>query len=133
MTIDTAKTYKATVKTDAGSFVITLDAKQAPITVNNFVFLAQKKFYNCVTFHRVIPAFMDQTGDPTGTGIGRPGLQVRRRAPGQGDARSTPSGPWPWPTRARTPTAASSSSSPGAQGESLAPDYTLVRAGDLRA
>ncbi|MGH9831049.1 MAG: peptidylprolyl isomerase, partial [Blastocatellia bacterium] len=46
MAIDTTKTYLATVKTDAGSFVITLDAKHAPITVNNFVFLAQKNFYN---------------------------------------------------------------------------------------
>ncbi len=73
MTIDTSKTYTATVKTTAGSFVITLDAKTAPHTVNNFVFLADQGFYKCNTFHRVIPGFMNQTGDPTGTGSGGPG------------------------------------------------------------
>ena len=64
MTIDTSKTYTATVKTTAGTFVISLDAKSAPKTVNNFVFLAHKGYYHCVIFHRVIPGFMDQTGDP---------------------------------------------------------------------
>jgi len=73
MSIDTAKTYTATVQTTAGNFVIALDAKTAPTTVNNFVFLADHGFYNCNTFHRVIPGFMDQTGDPTGTGTGGPG------------------------------------------------------------
>ncbi len=75
MTIDPAKTYRATVKTTAGSFTITLDAKAAPHTVNNFVFLADKGFYHCVIFQRVIPGFVDQTGDPTGTGSGGPGYQ----------------------------------------------------------
>jgi len=75
MTIDTAKTYKATVKTTAGTFVITLDAKTAPDTVNNFVFLADHGFYRCNIFQRVIPGFMDQTGDPTGTGSGGPGYE----------------------------------------------------------
>ena len=81
MTIDTAKTYTATVKTDVGTFVITLDAKHAPMTVNNFVFLAEKNFFNCVTFHRVIPGFMDQTGDPTGTGSGGPGYKFADELP----------------------------------------------------
>jgi cyclophilin family peptidyl-prolyl cis-trans isomerase len=76
MTIDPAKTYTATVKTDVGTFVIALDAKAAPTTVNNFVFLAQHGFFNCVIFHRVIPSFMDQTGDPTGTGSGGPGYTI---------------------------------------------------------
>ena len=76
MTIDTSKTYTADVTTTTGSFVITLDAKSAPATVNNFVFLAQKGFYHCVTFHRVIPSFMNQTGDPTGTGQGGPGYTI---------------------------------------------------------
>jgi peptidyl-prolyl cis-trans isomerase B (cyclophilin B) len=75
MTLDASKTYTATVKTTAGSFVITLDAKTAPDTVNNFVFLADQGFYNCNTFHRVIPGYMDQTGDPTGTGSGGPGYK----------------------------------------------------------
>ena len=76
MAIDTSKTYTATVKTTTGTFVITLDAKTAPTTVNNFVFLAQHGFYHCVLFHRVIPNFMDQTGDPTGTGTGGPGYTI---------------------------------------------------------
>ncbi len=75
MTINPTKSYSATVKTTAGSFVISLDAKAAPKTVNNFVFLADKGFYNCNIFHRVVPGFMDQTGDPTGTGSGGPGYQ----------------------------------------------------------
>ena len=75
MTIDPAKTYSATVKTTVGSFTIALDAKSAPHTVNNFVFLAKQGFYHCVIFQRVIPGFMDQTGDPTGTGAGGPGYK----------------------------------------------------------
>jgi cyclophilin family peptidyl-prolyl cis-trans isomerase len=75
-TIDPTKTYTATVVTTAGSFVITLDPKTAPATVNNFVFLANKGYYHCVIFHRVIPGFMDQTGDPTGTGQGGPGYTI---------------------------------------------------------
>ena len=55
MTIDTSKTYTATVVTTTGTFTITLDAKAAPTTVNNFVFLAEKGYYHCVIFHRVIP------------------------------------------------------------------------------
>lgn len=75
MIIDTSKTYEAEVNTDVGSFTIALDTKSAPKTVNNFVFLAENHFYDCVVFHRVIPSFMDQTGDPTGTGTGGPGYQ----------------------------------------------------------
>jgi cyclophilin family peptidyl-prolyl cis-trans isomerase len=81
MTIDPTKTYTATVKTDVGTFVITLDAKEAPQTVNNFVFLAQHGFFNCVIFHRVIPGFVDQTGDPTGTGSGGPGYTIADELP----------------------------------------------------
>jgi cyclophilin family peptidyl-prolyl cis-trans isomerase len=75
MTITTSKTYTATVKTTLGSFVIALDAKTAPTTVNNFVFLADEGYYKCVIFHRVVPGFVDQTGDPTGTGTGGPGYE----------------------------------------------------------
>ncbi len=75
MTVDASKTYKATVKTTAGTFTITLDAKQAPKAVDNFVFLAGKNYFHCVIFHRVITNFMDQTGDPTGTGKGGPGYE----------------------------------------------------------
>jgi cyclophilin family peptidyl-prolyl cis-trans isomerase len=76
LTINPSKTYTATVKTDVGTFVIALDAKAAPQTVNNFVFLAQHGFFNCVIFLRVIPGFVDQTGDPTGTGTGGPGYTI---------------------------------------------------------
>ena len=81
MTIDTSKTYTATVVTTTGTFDITLDAKTAPTTVNNFVFLANKGYYHCVIFHRVIPQFMDQTGDPTGTGQGGPGYTIKDENP----------------------------------------------------
>jgi len=81
MTIDSTKNYSATVVTTAGTFTIDLDAKAAPITVNNFVFLANKGYYHCVIFHRVIPNFMDQTGDPTGTGSGGPGYTITDENP----------------------------------------------------
>jgi len=81
MTIDTSKSYTATVVTTAGTFDIALDAKTAPTTVNNFVFLADKGYYHCVIFHRVIPGFMDQTGDPTGTGDGGPGYTIQDENP----------------------------------------------------
>jgi cyclophilin family peptidyl-prolyl cis-trans isomerase len=76
MTIDTSKTYTAVVTTDLGPFTITLDPKAAPQTVNSFVFLANQGYYHCVIFHRVIPQFMDQTGDPQGTGTGGPGYTI---------------------------------------------------------
>lgn len=75
MIVDPTKNYTATVTTDVGTFTIALDAKDAPKTVNNFVFLAENHFFDCIVFHRVIPSFMDQTGDPTGTGTGGPGYQ----------------------------------------------------------
>lgn len=81
MAIDTSKTYTATVVTTAGTFDIALNAKTAPTTVNNFVFLANKGYYHCVIFHRVIPQFMDQTGDPTGTGEGGPGYTIKDENP----------------------------------------------------
>jgi peptidylprolyl isomerase len=74
MTIDISKAYTAAVKMeDGGEFVIQLYPEKAPVTVNNFVFLAREGFYDGVTFHRVLPGFMAQTGDPQGTGAGGPG------------------------------------------------------------
>jgi len=73
MQIDTSKTYVATFVTEKGDVVCELFAADVPQTVNNFVFLAQEGFYDGVTFHRVIPGFMAQGGDPTGTGRGGPG------------------------------------------------------------
>lgn len=71
--IDPNKSYTATFDTNKGKIVVNLFAKEAPITVNNFVFLARDGFYDGVTFHRVIGDFMIQGGDPTGTGRGGPG------------------------------------------------------------
>ena len=75
MTIDTAKQYSATIETGKGSLGLELFAGDVPTTVNNFVFLARDGFYNDTTFHRVIPGFMAQGGDPTGTGRGGPGYK----------------------------------------------------------
>ncbi len=73
MTIDTSKQYTATIETEKGNLVLELFASDVPVTVNNFVFLARDRFYDGTTFHRVIPGFMAQGGDPTGTGTGTPG------------------------------------------------------------
>src|SRR5690349_1488407 len=75
MQIDPNKQYTATFHTEKGDFVVDLFAKDAPVTVNNFVFLARDRFYDGTTFHRVIKGFMAQGGDPTGTGTGGPGYQ----------------------------------------------------------
>ncbi len=75
MQIDPAKTYTATMVTTCGTIELELFAADAPITVNNFVFLAREGFYDGVPFHRVIDGFMIQGGDPTGTGTGGPGYR----------------------------------------------------------
>lgn len=71
--IENSHTYCAIVTTEQGKFIIQLNPINAPQNVNNFVFLASKGFYDNIGFHRVIPGFMAQTGDPTGTGGGGPG------------------------------------------------------------
>ena len=75
MIIEKDKPYFATVETNRGVFCIKLFADKVPHTVNNFVFLAREGFYNGVPFHRVIPDFVAQTGDPTGGGFGGPGYK----------------------------------------------------------
>lgn len=65
--------YGAILHTQKGDISIDLFQTETPVTVNNFVFLARQGYYDGVTFHRVIPGFMAQTGDPTGTGSGGPG------------------------------------------------------------
>lgn len=75
MEIDTNKSYTAKFTTTKGEFTVELFAKDAPITVNNFVFLSRQGFYNDVIFHRIIETFMIQTGDPKGTGAGGPGYK----------------------------------------------------------
>jgi len=75
MAIDTSKKYTAIMETVKGNLVLELFAKDVPKTVNNFVFLARQGYYDGTTFHRVIPDFMVQGGDPTGTGMGNPGYR----------------------------------------------------------
>ncbi len=90
MQIDSEKKYTATIKTNRGDIEVELFADKTPKTVNNFVFLARDGFYDGIKFHRVIPDFMVQTGDPEGTGRGGPGYkfadefhpQLRHTGPG---------------------------------------------------
>jgi cyclophilin family peptidyl-prolyl cis-trans isomerase len=84
MAIDPARAYSARIETTAGTMTAELFVGDAPMTVNNFVFLARDGFYDGVIFHRVIRGFMIQGGDPTGTGRGGPGYRfndepVKRR------------------------------------------------------
>lgn len=76
MQIDPSKTYVATIVTEKGDIVVELDPNAAPRTVNNFVFLAREGFYDGLTFHRVVPNFVVQGGDPLGSGTGGPGYTV---------------------------------------------------------
>jgi cyclophilin family peptidyl-prolyl cis-trans isomerase len=85
MTLVKGDTYYATFDTTAGSFIVELDATTAPVTTNNFVFLAEHNFYKCVIFHRVISGFMIQGGDPTGTGSGGPGYTIADEYPKVGN------------------------------------------------
>jgi peptidyl-prolyl cis-trans isomerase B (cyclophilin B) len=73
--IDSSKQYSAIIETTRGNIEVNLFAGEAPNTVNNFVFLAREGFYNGTKFHRVIPNFMIQGGDPTGSGMGGPGYK----------------------------------------------------------
>lgn len=75
MQIDAKKSYSAIVETSRGTLELEMYPQYAPKTVNNFVFLAREKFYDGVTFHRVISNFMVQGGDPTGSGRGGPGYR----------------------------------------------------------
>ena len=77
MTIDSNKSYTAILHTTLGDMQVQLFPKDAPVTVNNFVFLAKDGFYDNVKFHRIIKGFMVQTGDPTGTGAGGPGYRFQ--------------------------------------------------------
>jgi len=77
MTIDPSKTYTGTIDTTGGKIEFELYPKEAPLHVNSFVFLSREGFYNGVIFHRVIPGFMIQGGDPDGTGSGGPGYKVK--------------------------------------------------------
>lgn len=126
--IDATKTYTATVKTDVGTFVIALDAKDAPQTVNNFVFLTQHHFFDCVIFHRVVPQFVDQTGDPTGKGTGGPGYTIPDELPAKA---SNPADQYPLGSVAMANTGQPHTGGSqwfivaGTEGESLSNAYSL--------
>jgi cyclophilin family peptidyl-prolyl cis-trans isomerase len=125
MAIDKSLTYYAHFVTTAGNFVVKLDAATAPITTNSFVFLAKHKFYNCVIFQRVIPGFMIQGGDPTGTGTGGPGYTIADEYPKVGK----PNYPLYSIAMANTGAAHSGGSQffivTGSAGETLANTYSL--------
>ena len=84
MCIDLTQRYTATMETNKGTMTIALDPAGAPRTVNNFVFLARYHYYDDVIFHRIIPGFVLQGGDPQGTGRGGPGYQFADELPKAG-------------------------------------------------
>jgi len=80
-TVKQGEELTAVVKTSCGTFEIALDAERAPKTVSSFVFLAEEGFYDDLTFHRIVPEFVIQGGDPEGTGTGGPGYTVVEKPP----------------------------------------------------
>jgi len=127
LTISTTATYDATVKTDVGTFVISLDPKEAPTAVNSFVFLSEKGFFDCNIFHRVVQGFVDQTGDPTGTGTSGPGYSFNESGPPTASPQY-PLGSVAYASNSGTTDPKDQSQwfiITGAQGEQLPPDYTL--------
>jgi cyclophilin family peptidyl-prolyl cis-trans isomerase len=87
--IDPARSYTATVQTNLGAFQIQLLPQEAPRTVNNFVCLARSGYYDGTRFHRLVPGFVVQGGDPTGTGTGSPGYRFEDEVPVRPYARGT--------------------------------------------
>ncbi len=84
MVIDPERRYTATMETSKGTIVIALDPVAAPATVNNFVFLARYHYFDGIVFHRIIPGFVIQGGDPEGTGRGGPGYRFADELPRPG-------------------------------------------------
>ena len=80
MVIDPKKQYTATIQTEKGDIVIQLFPDKAPLTVNSFVFLAQRGWFDNITFHRVMQNFVAQTGDPSGSGMGNPGYYFKNES-----------------------------------------------------
>jgi peptidyl-prolyl cis-trans isomerase B (cyclophilin B) len=129
MTIDTSKTYTATFKTTTGTFEATLDASSAPQTVNNFVFLANKGYFNCGSFFRVIPGFVLQTGNPAQTNSGNePGYTIPDELPPKA---SNPAEQYPLGSLVMANTGSPNTGGSqffvvsGTQGESLPNTYSL--------
>jgi peptidyl-prolyl cis-trans isomerase B (cyclophilin B) len=130
MTIDANAKYIATVKTSLGDIVIQLDAATAPVAVNNFVYLADQKFYDPSTFHRAVRNFVIQGGDPNGNGTGDPGYQVAGEVPRP--ASGQPAYPLGSVAMAKTSAAPAGTSGSqffivtGASGERLPADYARI-------
>src|SRR5256885_13116875 len=103
MTVDKAKKYTATIDTSCGKITVDLDAKGAPHSVNNFVFLADKHFYDGLTWHRVVKDFVIQGGDPQGNGSGGPGHEVGGELPQDGYKPRPPALANPRPHNHRPP------------------------------
>ena len=129
MTIDTSKTYTATFKTTTGTFVASLDTAAAPKTVNNFVFLANKGYFNCGSFFRVIPGFVLQTGNPAQTNTGtEPGYTIPDELPAKA---ANPAQQYPLGSLVMANTGQPNSGGSqffivaGAQGEALPNTYSL--------
>ncbi|HEX4465077.1 MAG TPA: peptidylprolyl isomerase [Solirubrobacterales bacterium] len=80
-TVKKGEKLTAAIETNCGSFEIALDSSRAPKTVNSFVYLSDKGFYDDLTFHRIAPGFVIQGGDPLGTGLGGPGYTVVEKPP----------------------------------------------------
>ena len=81
LSLDAAKTYVAAVATNCGTFEITLDARRAPLTGGSFKYLADHRFFDGTTIHRIVPRFVIQGGDPKGTGEGGPGYTITEKPP----------------------------------------------------
>ena len=123
MCLDDDATYEAVVTTNKGEFTIALDPEQAPVATNNFVFLARNRYFDDTVCHRIIPEFVVQCGDPTGTGTGGPGYTIVDEPPAPGQYRVGSI------AMAKTPAPDSGGSQffiiTGADGAALPPQYSL--------
>ena len=129
MCVKAGQIYEATVTTDAGTFVMKMPVSASPLAVNNFVFLARYHFYDGVTFHRVIPGFVVQGGDPTGSGSGGPGYSFTGNTPPASCQKKSDCYPLGSVAMANSGKPSSNGSQffvvVGPSGEQLAPNYTL--------
>lgn len=123
MCLDDGATYEAVVTTNKGEVTIALDPEQAPVTTNNFVFLARHRYFDDTVCHRIIPDFVVQCGDPTATGTGGPGYTIVDEPPAPGRYRVGSI------AMAKTPAPDSGGSQffiiTGANGTALPPEYSL--------
>ncbi len=125
-TVKKGEKLTAVVETNCGTFDIALATSEAPVTSNSFAYLAEEGFYDELTFHRIVPEFVIQGGDPTGTGTGGPGYSVTEKPPASlkyepGVVAMAKSSADP-PGRSGSQFYVVS----GPQGESLPPEYALV-------